>query len=382
MSSKKSLDDIGEVFFHGNERADRFIRTLPDDVEITRFHDFIDKNQSKILKIFKLFQYFWSNDCIFITDVPYRLPLAAIAHLADIPIIIRLRGSMWGEDADYHRQYPFYKRIPATVRAETSLKGVLALSDGVITVSHFHKAQVLYEHISTPPPLVKSVYEPYDPAFCDDPESDLFRKQLDIPNDANLILSVTNFVWMMKFYGLVDFSKGVNQKLIEDSNTHLVIAGDGQFFEEGKELIENSFSESVQNQLHFPGYVSNIQEAYASSDILLHLSYRDTMGMDILEGLLFGLPVVTNTAGGMPELVEGAHEDGHYIVKTDEDVAKAIESALNIADNTEITEQNKKWVKDRFNPGRISENMTAAINEILEASSDGSSLVPYMNPQY
>ena len=50
------------------------------------------------------------------------------------------------------------------------------------------------------------------------------------------------------------------------------------------------------DRVRYLGVISNMEEVYAGSDILLHPSLEDTFGMVVLEAMSFGLPVVVSQA--------------------------------------------------------------------------------------
>jgi glycosyltransferase involved in cell wall biosynthesis len=61
--------------------------------------------------------------------------------------------------------------------------------------------------------------------------------------------------------------------------------------------------------VRFSGRIENAQigDLYADADLLLNPSTADNMPISILEALASGVPVVTTSAGGIPDLVRDGH---------------------------------------------------------------------------
>lgn len=81
----------------------------------------------------------------------------------------------------------------------------------------------------------------------------------------------------------------------------LLIAGNGSEFVEAKKYIEFHKIPNVK----FIGYVNGLKkhELLKSSDILLFPSYTEGLPIVILESMIYGIPVITRSVGGIPDIV-------------------------------------------------------------------------------
>jgi len=94
----------------------------------------------------------------------------------------------------------------------------------------------------------------------------------------------------------------LNKKYFIQNNVRFILAGDGDV-ENIQRIVREKGLEEVAT-VH--DWISGDQkEMYLKdSDILILPSYSEQMPMSILEGMAFGLPVISTTVGGIPQMVE------------------------------------------------------------------------------
>jgi len=87
------------------------------------------------------------------------------------------------------------------------------------------------------------------------------------------------------------------------AGARLTVAGSGPQLEELRALVQQM---GLSQAVRFSGRIDNarIGELYADADIVLNPSTADNMPISILEALASGVPVVTTSAGGIPDLVQ------------------------------------------------------------------------------
>jgi glycosyltransferase involved in cell wall biosynthesis len=125
------------------------------------------------------------------------------------------------------------------------------------------------------------------------------------------------------FLGFLIKSKGIYDmiemaKKFERDNLpiKIIIGGKG---EEEKNFLQKIKDENLSN-LEYLGWVSGEQKInlYKGSDLLLLPSYKEGMPMVILEGMSFGLPVVSSNIAGIPDMVVDG-ENGYLLAPGDID---------------------------------------------------------------
>jgi glycosyltransferase involved in cell wall biosynthesis len=99
-------------------------------------------------------------------------------------------------------------------------------------------------------------------------------------------------------------------------SAHLVLAG-GERFAAGfqKRLQERAERLRVGERVHFTGFVKDVVDVYAASDLLLHCAIGETFPQVVIEAMAFGLPVVALREGGPAELVVDG-ETGRLLAPT------------------------------------------------------------------
>ncbi len=124
------------------------------------------------------------------------------------------------------------------------------------------------------------------------------RNELNIPEDCFLMTSVG------------ELNRNKNHEIIiramaelKNAKVHYAIAGKG---ENRLYLLELARKLGVSEQLHLLGFRKDIPELYYISDICCFPSFREGLGMAVLEGMACGLPViVANNRGTRDVCING-----------------------------------------------------------------------------
>lgn len=117
------------------------------------------------------------------------------------------------------------------------------------------------------------------------------RSELGVPEDAFLLLSV----------GEVNENK--NHKVIlkamakvNDGNVHYAVAGEGN---QKAPLLALAKELGIGERVHLLGYRKDINELCAVSDAFCFPSYREGLGLAAIEGMIYGLPIITSDVHGI-----------------------------------------------------------------------------------
>jgi len=84
-------------------------------------------------------------------------------------------------------------------------------------------------------------------------------------------------------------------------NVRFFFAGEGDYLAELQKL---SAALGTQNYVRFLGYIDNVFELLAASDLFLFPSHREAMGISLVEAMAMGLPTVSSNVDGIPEVVD------------------------------------------------------------------------------
>ena len=104
-----------------------------------------------------------------------------------------------------------------------------------------------------------------------------------------------------------EFSKNYHHK-----KSSLIIAGDGRDLPEVKEYVEK---EKISNII-FLGHVSSEtkKKVLLESHVMIFPSFTEGLPNVILEGMLYGMPIVSRAVGGIPEVV--VHDINGYLTES------------------------------------------------------------------
>ena len=87
----------------------------------------------------------------------------------------------------------------------------------------------------------------------------------------------------------------------EDTSIHLLLVGTGVLEEFYKEKIKEY---NLQKNIHMLGYRRDIPKLLKISDVLLSLSHREGLPVNVIEGMICGLPIIATDCRGNRDLVE------------------------------------------------------------------------------
>jgi len=136
-------------------------------------------------------------------------------------------------------------------------------------------------------------------------DKDRKRKELDIPINATLLISVG------------ELNKNKNHeiviKAIKDMDVHYIIVGNGDKREYLQNLIDD---EGLTGRVKLLGYRSDVKDLYITSDIFAFPSFREGLSVALMEAMASGLPCVVSRIRGNIDLIDengGALFDPHSV---------------------------------------------------------------------
>jgi len=221
-----------------------------------------------------------------ILHVHYAIPHATSAYLAKqilgkngIPFTTTLHGT----DITLVGLEPSYLH---------AVKFSIEKSDGVTAVSRHLKEKTLTNYsitkdIEVIPNFVDTKKYKKLPA-CK------FKKQI-APNNEKILVHVSNFRKVKRVPDTVRIFHEVQKEI----PSRLVLVGDGPDRSNTEQLCREL---DVCNDVIFLGKQAELVDIYSASDIFLMPSQSESFGLSALEAMSCGLPVVSSSVGGLPEL--------------------------------------------------------------------------------
>ncbi|QNF32328.1 glycosyltransferase family 4 protein [Adhaeribacter swui] len=180
-------------------------------------------------------------------------------------------------------------------------------------------------------------------------------KETLLENETFTLLFLARVVKEKGIYIAIDAFKELKRKLSKP--IQLIIAGDGNELGKAKAYVKDN---NIDNII-FKGHVSEEakHEVYCVSDILLFPSYyNEGMPLVILEGMIYGLPIITRPIGGIPDwVIDG--ENGFLInsLNSDDYIRPIIRLLEDDNFYKKISNNNYQKAKENFTPDKVRDRL-------------------------
>jgi len=144
----------------------------------------------------------------------------------------------------------------------------------------------------------------------------------------------------------------------------LTIAGDGPEFADAKKYSQSHGMEDV----NFLGYVIEQakQSAFSNADVYLFPSHTEGMPISVLEAMVFGLPVVTRSVGGIRDFFEDGRM-GFVTESLEPEIFAGLVEKL-IQDKSlcsKIGHYNRQYAKENFLASKIAKDIQEIYTQVL-----------------
>jgi glycosyltransferase involved in cell wall biosynthesis len=100
--------------------------------------------------------------------------------------------------------------------------------------------------------------------------------------------------------GHEDLIDAVRPMLAERPNLHVVMAGDGPWFDKIKNIV-NGFG--LGDRIHLLGFRTDIPNVLRGCDFFVLPTHQEALGQSYIEAMAAGLPVIGTDVDGVPELI-------------------------------------------------------------------------------
>lgn len=210
-----------------------------------------------------------------------------IARLLNKKILVFFRGWL----------VEYEEKIKRSRLMSFIFKSTYAKADAFIILSVVFKNKLLHMGVSEDKPFfIESTVA--DSRYLE--ELDLGKK-IKTFSEEIIFLFLSRIETTKGVYIAIDaFSKFVSGH--PERKCRLIIAGDGTQLEPVKEYVQKKEIQGVE----FTGYVSQLakKEILLQSHIMIFPSYSEGLPNTILEGMVYGLPVISRATGGIPDIIK------------------------------------------------------------------------------
>jgi len=217
-------------------------------------------------------------------------------------------------------------------------------SDGVTTVSRFLKEKTITNYsieadIRVIPNFVDTNL------FKPESHGD-FRKAI-APNGEKILVHTSNFRPVKRVPDTIK----IFEKVQKEIPAKLILVGDGPDRSECERLSRQL---DLCDNVKFLGKQEGLVEILSSSDLFLIPSQSESFGLAALEAMACGLPVVSSSVGGLPELVK--HNETGFIAEIG-DVDRMAKYTLELLGNDKkyklFSENSRQRAVDKFDKSKV-----------------------------
>jgi len=279
-------------------RLNQFINNIfYHEVEISKYPLFEHSLYSLSLtsKMLEVIEY----EKLDLLHVHYAIPHATSAYLAkqmirknnsDIKIITTLHGT----DITLVGLEPSFLPL---------VKFSIEESDGVTAVSKFLKETTLTNYQIDKE--IEVIHNFIDTSLYKNVKNKIMRDKLT-PNGERVLIHTSNFRVVKRVSDTIKILDLVKKEV----PTKLILVGDGPDRSECERLSREL---NLQDDVIFLGKQDGLEEILTCGDIFLMPSQSESFGLAALEAMSCGLPVVSSSVGGLPEL--NMHNKTGYIAE-------------------------------------------------------------------
>ena len=175
-------------------------------------------------------------------------------------------------------------------------------ADLVIAISNFVKREAIKYEIASEKIRVIFIGVDPDRYHPDSINKIEMRRKYMLPLSSKIILMTARFTRIKRHDVIL---RAAQILLSRGEPFHLVLNGElygaSEDYDRTRAEVERS---GLSNHVTFLGFVEDIRELYAASDVLVLCSDREAFGRCVLEAMSMGLPVIVTNSGGAHEIVE------------------------------------------------------------------------------
>jgi len=226
-------------------------------------------------------------------------------------------------------------------------------TDAVITVSNA-MARNMQAELDIPKEHLFTIWNGIDPEKFYDGKS--LRRELGIPKNGAIVGMVGSLNDLKRpLVGLEAFAK------VRRPMSHMIFAGNPD--DMSNAVRARSAELGLEEFVHILGLREDIENVYATLDVLLNCSTMEGLPMTIVEAMFCGVPVIASDVGGNAEAVE--HEKTGFVFHPDDH--EALASHLdNLLDNYPLRKKMSAAAKKRAEQNFHIEDVASQYLDVLK----------------
>lgn len=164
-------------------------------------------------------------------------------------------------------------------------------------------------------------------------EKNKFKERLGFQNNDFIIIQVGE---LNKNKNQLMSIKAMREVVKEKQNIHLLLVGEGKL---EKFYMEKIQKYNLQNNVHLLGYRDDIQKLLRISNLLLSLSFREGLPVNVIEAMSCKLPIIVTNCRGNRDLITDC-KNGYIINQKDiKDLVSCIKKLYTKKGNSKILGQ-------------------------------------------
>lgn len=177
------------------------------------------------------------------------------------------------------------------------MESIYSSYDYNVYVSNYLKEALSYINI-------KSKKKVIQPGVRNTPKNYLkikeFKSKYGINENDKIIVYIGNFYWPQKSNGVLKLINSYKDVYKHNSNTKLVIIGDGPQLQNIKNIVTHL---NIRDNIIFTGMINDVYSALYTAAVYVHITFQEAFGIAILEAMSCKVPVVASKIGGIPEII-------------------------------------------------------------------------------
>ncbi|MFX0200871.1 MAG: glycosyltransferase family 4 protein [Candidatus Hodarchaeota archaeon] len=149
----------------------------------------------------------------------------------------------------------------------------------------------------------------------------------------------------------------------KNQSFEMIIVGGGSFLRECGEIVHKN---GLDAEIKFLGYRENVSEILLESDIFVSASHSEGFGLNVIEAMSMGIPVIVSNAGALTEIVEESKSGFIYERKNPNQLADKLLVLMRNADlRIKYGRKARERVHNQFSNERMMSKMLRIYEELL-----------------